>query len=111
MSTTDMPISLHDVVELETHANWTAVDIGDPDDWTLQLTDAHHAELDAGLTQARSTTDDVLAVTADDFTLPTLGPLLATMAEELRTDPMPPARSMIMAIKRVSLLPPNFTMN
>ena len=83
MSTTDMPISLHDVVELETHANWTAVDIGDPDDWTLQLTDAHHAELDAGLTQARSTTDDVLAVTADDFTLPTLGPLLATMAEEL----------------------------
>ena len=39
MSTTDMTTPLTDVVELETHANWTAADIGNPDDWTLQLTD------------------------------------------------------------------------
>ena len=32
---------------------------------------------------ARSTTDDVLDVTADDFPLPTLAPLLADFAEEL----------------------------
>ena len=72
-----------DAVELETHANWRAGDIGDTDDWTLRLTDAHHAELDAALAQARSVTDDVLEVTADDFPLPTLAAPLATMADEL----------------------------
>ena len=86
MTTTDMPTSLNTgdhVVELETHANWTASHIGNPDDWTLQLTDAHHAELDDALALARSTTDDVLDVTVDDFPLPTLGPHLAAIANEL----------------------------
>ena len=83
MSTTDMTTPLTDVVELETHANWTAADIGNPDDWTLQLTEVHHAELDAALAHARSTTDEVLDVGADDFPLPTLGPLLTAMAQEL----------------------------
>ena len=70
MTTTDMPDVADTgdhVVELETHANWTASHIGNPDDWTLQLTDAHHAELDDALAHARSTTDDVLDVTATTF--------------------------------------------
>jgi hypothetical protein len=71
------------VVELEPHANWRADDIGDSDDWTLRLTEAHHAELDAALARARSVTDDVLDVTAHDFPLPTLAPLLSAMAAEL----------------------------
>jgi len=40
----------------------------------------------------------------------TTGISMATMAEELRTDPIPPAISMISAISRVSLLPPSPTM-
>ena len=72
-----------DAVEHETHANWRASDIGDTDHWTLRLTAAHHAELDAALEHARSVADDVLDVTADHFPLPTLAPHLAEMAEEL----------------------------
>ena len=72
------------VVEpLETHAEWRAGDVADPDGWTLRLTADHHAELDAALAQARAATDDVLEVTAADFPLPTLGPLLDGFAAEL----------------------------
>jgi hypothetical protein len=71
------------VVELETHANWRAADIGDVEQWTLRLTDEHHAELDDALAHARSVTDEVLDVTADDFPLPTLAPLLHEVVEEL----------------------------
>jgi len=72
-----------DAVELETHANWRASDIGNTDDWTLHLTGAHHGELDAALAHARSVANDVLDVTVDDFPLPSLAPLLASLAEEL----------------------------
>ena len=82
MSTIELP-SADDVVELETHANWRAADIGDVERWTLHLTGDHHDELDAALAHARSTTDEVLDVTADDFPLPTLAPLLADLASQL----------------------------
>ena len=75
-----------DIVELETHANWRASDIGDTGDtgdWTLHLSDSHHRELDAALAHARTVTDEVLDVTVDDFPLPSLAPLLASLAEEL----------------------------
>jgi Taurine catabolism dioxygenase TauD, TfdA family len=72
-----------DVRPLETHAEWRAADVADPTAWTLRLTPAHLDELDAALAQARSVTDDVLDVTADDFPLPTLGPLLDDLAVEL----------------------------
>ncbi len=68
---------------LERHAEWRAADVADPAEWTLVLTDAHHAELDAALAHARSVTDEVLDVTANDFPLPTLGPLLVDFADEL----------------------------
>ncbi len=84
MTATEASIETSDApVELETHANWRASDIGNPDEWTLRLTDGHHGELDAALARARSVTDDVLDVTVDDFALPTLGPLLDSLAEEL----------------------------
>jgi alpha-ketoglutarate-dependent taurine dioxygenase len=77
------PMTGADVVELETHANWAAADVTDPDEWTLHLGDDDHAELDEALARARTVTDDLLDVTADDFPLPTLAPRLATLAEEL----------------------------
>lgn len=82
MSTIELP-NADDVVELETHANWRADDVGDADAWTLRLTDDHHRELDAALAHARSTTAEVLDVTVDDFPLPTLAPLLADLARDL----------------------------
>ena len=71
------------MIELETHAEWSAVDIGDVEEWTLRLTDAHHAELDAALSCARSVSDELLDITAEQFPLPTLSPLLAELAERL----------------------------
>jgi len=71
------------IEELELHAEWRAADVADAAAWTLCLSDAHLAELDAALTHARSVADDVLDVTAADFPLPTLTPLLAGFANEL----------------------------
>ncbi len=68
---------------LETHADWAAVDVADPEAWTLHLTAEHHAELDAALAHARATSTDLLDVTADDFPLPTLRPHLDALAAEL----------------------------
>ena len=82
MTATDH-LELHEIIELETHANWRAADIGDVEQWTLRLTDAHHAELDATLARARSVTGEVLDVTVDDFPLPTLAPELQRVAQEL----------------------------
>ncbi len=72
-----------DVRPLEPHAEWRASDVADPATWTLRLTDDHLSELDDALAHARSVTDDLLDVTAGDFPLPTLAPLLRAVAAEL----------------------------
>lgn len=82
MSTTETSPA-DSVIELEAAGNWRAGDVDDVDRWTLRLTDAHHDELDAALTHARSVTDDLLDVSVDDFPLATLAPLLDDLAEEL----------------------------
>ncbi len=76
-------LSADDVRTLENHADWTAADVADQDGWTHRLTDDEIAELDEALAVARSRTDEVLDVTRDDFPLPTLGPVLEGIAEEL----------------------------
>lgn len=68
---------------VETHAEWRAPDVADPAAWTLRLDDADRTELDDALRHARSATDDVLDVTADDFPLPTLAPRLKAFVDEL----------------------------
>ncbi len=91
MSTTETEMKLRgltppvhfDAIELETHGDWRTSDVGDRDDWTLRLTDEHHGELRAALAHARSVTDEVLDVTAADFPLPTLSPMLRGLVEEL----------------------------
>ena len=55
---------------LETHAEWRADDVADPEEWTLRLTPDHHAELDDALARARSAADDLLDVGIEDFPLP-----------------------------------------
>jgi hypothetical protein len=76
-------MSVADVTPLESHADWTSADVADPQAWTHRLTDDEIAELEAALAVARSRTDEVLDVRKDDFPLPTLGPVLAAIADGL----------------------------
>ena len=76
-------ITAESVRPLEPRAEWRADDVDDSDQWTLHLSAEDLEELDAALTHARSRTDDVLDVTADDFPLPALRPRLDLFAEEL----------------------------
>jgi hypothetical protein len=68
---------------LETHCEWTAADVADEDVWTERFTDSELEELDASLRHALSHSDDVLALTKDDFPLPTLAPRLRQIEREL----------------------------
>jgi hypothetical protein len=71
------------VCVLEPHAEWRAADVSDPAAWTLHLSEDQLAELDDALAHARRRTDEVLDVTAEDFPLPTLAPMLHDFAREL----------------------------
>ena len=66
---------------LEPQCAWRSDEVGDR--YIFQLTDAHVAELDAALVLAEGRTSDVLEITRDVFPLPTLGPELASIADEL----------------------------
>jgi len=78
-----MSVTAADVAPLEPQANWTAADVADPSQWTHRLSADEIAEIEAALVVARSRADDVLDVRKDDFPLPTLGPVLAGIADEL----------------------------
>jgi hypothetical protein len=66
---------------LETPCEWRRADLGDS--YMFHLTDAHLAELDDALVHTESITDEVLDITRDMFPLPTLGPELTELADEL----------------------------
>jgi alpha-ketoglutarate-dependent taurine dioxygenase len=53
------------------------------DSYVFRLTDDHVAELDAALRTAEAETDEVLDITREMFPLPTLGPELTAIADEL----------------------------
>ncbi|HEY3142058.1 MAG TPA: TauD/TfdA family dioxygenase [Acidimicrobiales bacterium] len=69
------------VTPLEPGCEWRSDEVGER--YIFQLTDAHIAELDAALVEAESQTDDVLDITRATFPLPTLGPELAAITDEL----------------------------
>jgi len=75
------PIAASQLRELEPRCEWTADQIGETYVWPLD--DDDRAELDAALRHAKDAVDDVLAITPDTFPLPTLGPRLAQLADEL----------------------------
>src|SRR4051794_26935413 len=90
MTTTDPTPTTDDVVDpssgiglttLETHCEWTSDTLGDR--YVFDLTDEHLAELDAALLTAEAAVDDVLDITAEHFPLPTLGPELARITDDL----------------------------
>jgi hypothetical protein len=82
MSTTDTPtVDPSTLTPLEEACEWRTDQIGDS--YIVELTDAHVAELDAALATAEAQTDDVLDVSREHFPLPTLGPELARITDEL----------------------------
>src|SRR3954469_21343829 len=68
---------------LEPACEWTRTSLGDS--YIHHLDDDDRAELHDALAVAKSRTDDVLAITADDFPLPRRGPRLQAIAEDLIT--------------------------
>ncbi len=66
---------------LETSCAWTRQSLGD--DYVHELSVAHVAELRTALEMARASTDDVLGITCADFPLPTLGPVLQRLTDDL----------------------------
>lgn len=89
-ATTDTAPDTDDLVPLETHCEWKGGGapgsiVGNPrgDDYLFVLTDEHRDELDAALIEAEARTEDVLDITADHFPLPTLGPALREITDDL----------------------------
>jgi hypothetical protein len=66
---------------LEPRCEWRSTDLADG--YVFHLTGAHLAELDAALAHAEARAGDVLDITRDDFPLPTLGPELVRITEDL----------------------------
>jgi alpha-ketoglutarate-dependent taurine dioxygenase len=89
MSTTDASdasdtsgmVEPDELTPLEEGCEWRRADVGDR--YVFTLTEAHVAELDAALVAAEAQTDDVLDITREHFPLPTLGPELARLTDEL----------------------------
>jgi Taurine catabolism dioxygenase TauD, TfdA family len=57
------------VHELEPPAEWRAADVANPESWTLRLSAADHAELDAALATAKQKSTDPLELERQDFPL------------------------------------------
>jgi hypothetical protein len=68
---------------LETSCEWNAEDVADPARWTELLSGDEIAEIDAALVVARAKSDDFLQIAKEDFPLPTLGPRLERIEDEL----------------------------
>jgi len=69
--------------ELEPAAEWRASDVADPEAWTLRLTEADQAELDAALRTAKATSTDPLHLGREHFPLDGLAPKLAGVVDTL----------------------------
>jgi len=74
------PASLH---PLEAAAEWRAADVADPESWTMRLTAADHAQLDAALAAAKTRSTDPLDIGREDFPLGELSAKLDGVVDEL----------------------------
>ncbi len=62
---------------------WLAENYRHSDDWVVEFTERHIAELNDALNAIRATSLGSTRFTKDDFPLPTLGPVLDAQREEL----------------------------
>ncbi len=70
-----------DLEPLETACEWTRDSLGDG--YVHELTAEQVVELETALAHAEACTADVLDITRDDFPLPTLGPVLDRLTDDL----------------------------
>jgi hypothetical protein len=68
---------------LETHVNWRAADVADPERWTLRLSENDHRELDRALAHAKSKSSDLLEIDREAFPLDGLTAKLADIERVL----------------------------
>ena len=68
---------------LETHANWDASAVADPERWTYRLSDEEVEELEAAVAVAQGRCEEILDVRKEDFPLPKLSRAFDTIAKEL----------------------------
>ncbi|OAO04856.1 hypothetical protein A8B75_06865 [Sphingomonadales bacterium EhC05] len=68
---------------IKSKADWRASQWRKDDSWIYHLSESQIAELDAALTHAKGKGLTGIAIKRDDFPLPSLGPVLDELAEEL----------------------------
>ncbi len=68
---------------VEGPAAWYGRDLQDADNWIERLSDHELAEIDAAVASVNRAGTAMLDMTVDDFPLPTLGPRMARLANEL----------------------------
>jgi len=69
--------------ELETHIDWRSKDVADPAQWTVELSQSDHRELDHALQTAKSVSDNLLDIARDCFPLDGLIAKLTQVEREL----------------------------
>ncbi len=62
---------------------WYGRDLQHSDEWLYRLNDAELSEIDAALNHALAKNCDLAKITKDDFPLPTLGPILEDLRQEV----------------------------
>ena len=68
---------------LETHIDWHAEDVADPNVWTMRLADADQRELDHALATAKSVSDNLLDIGLEQFPLDGLAKRLEQVERDL----------------------------
>jgi hypothetical protein len=68
---------------LEPHCAWQAQDVADPAAWTIQLSPADIAEIEAAMRTARAASPDLLRIGREDFPLPRFGATLHAIGRAL----------------------------
>ena len=71
------------VTEIGGPTSWMGPDLQDSDEWIVELDESHRRELLDALAGVEAAGLDFLEMTSDDFPLPTVGPLLRSMLDDL----------------------------
>ncbi len=71
------------IVEIGGPTSWIGPDLQDSDEWILELEESHRQELLDALGGVEAAGLDFLEMTREDFALPTTGPLLESMLDDL----------------------------
>lgn len=72
-----------EIREIGGPASWRGPDLSDSDEWVLPLDERHAGELLAALEATETAGRDFLEMTRENFVLPTVGPMLESMVDDL----------------------------